>query len=138
MTDTISIHNKNIRVIFREHSVHVIAGAELMALLSHNTAAVTLELVEAIQLKYQSVFNADFKVSQRSMAVEIWGHVYADKLMIALQSISVFGFLKRLIEKIKKRLEKIDIGERGHDYNRFFWDGLSFLQPAIAKLFPKE
>ncbi len=137
MKEIICINNKNITVKFKEHSLHVFADAELKSLLSQKTAIVTDELVEAILLKYCSLFNTDFTVSRNSLAVEIWGHVYADKLMIALQSIAVFGFLKRLIERFKKRFEKIDIGEKGHDYNRFLWDFLSKFKTRIAKLLPK-
>lgn len=137
MKEIICINNKNITVKFKEHSLHVFADAELISLLSQKTEVVTDELVEAILLKYHSLFNTDFTVSRKSLAVEIWGHVYADKLMIAIQSIAIFGFLKRLIERFKKRFEKIDIGEKGHDYNRFLWDFLSKFKTRIAKFLPK-
>lgn len=137
MKEIICINNKNITVKFKEHSLHVFADAELISLLSQKTEVVTDELVEAILLKYHSLFNTDFTVSRKSLAVEIRGHVYADKLMIAIQSIAIFGFLKRLIERFKKRFEKIDIGEKGHDYNRFLWDFLSKFKTRIAKFLPK-
>ncbi|MBS1747481.1 MAG: hypothetical protein JST21_15040 [Bacteroidetes bacterium] len=137
MIEIICIQNKNISVKFKEHILHVFTDAELKSLLSQKTEVLTDELVEAILLKYRSLFNTDFTVSRKSLAVEIWGHIYADKLMIALQSVAIFGFMKRLIERFKKRFEKIDIGEKGHDYNRFLWDFLAKFKPRIAKLLPK-
>ncbi len=66
------------------------------------------------------------------MAVEIWAHVYAEKFAEAVKNFSSINFVDKIAEKILHHAEIIDIGEKGHDDNRFVWDSLAVFKSAIC------
>jgi len=73
---------------------------------------------------------------ERSGPVEIWGHVYAEDFAAAIKQLSTLSFIDNIAEKIIDHCEIIDIGEAGHDNNRFIWDRLASFKSMIAKLLP--
>lgn len=137
MNITITILDKNIKVLFEEHIVRITLDDELTGLLKQNTQNITAELVTKAKTNYYQIFNKDFDVSDESMIVEIWAHVYVEKFAEILKSLSLFHIIDSITNKIIERCEVIDIGEHGYDDNRFVWNSLSHFKSAIALLLPK-
>ena len=139
MRTSVSVQGKNITVEINLHAIRIFSAALLQELLKHNAETATQELISNIKKEYRQLFNNDFKVSDASMAVEIWAHVYADEFAEAVKDYSSINFIDSIAEKIIRRAEIIDIGEKGHDDNRFFWNGLAPFKGAIAAvLFVKQ
>ncbi len=136
MQTTIAIRGKTIALHFKQHVINIINTDELTGLLAHDAAAATRELAKAIQTTYHQLFNTGFNVSEDSIIVEIWGHVYADRFAEWLAALSTVAYIDAIAERIIFRCEIIDIGEHGYDDNRFVWDNLAPLQSAIAAFLP--
>lgn len=138
MDKTISVLGKNIQLTFTQHKIKLVNDNELESLIATNPETSTEALVTAIKNDYKQTIGKDIDISNASMAVEIWGHVYAENFFTAIQAIPMLGFLDGLADKLKGHCEVIDMGESGHDSNRFVWDGLSSFKSSIAKLLPKK
>ncbi|MDQ2752190.1 MAG: hypothetical protein M3R72_04115 [Bacteroidota bacterium] len=137
MVTKLVVRGKIISVELVEHVVRITIDNGLTALLQHNTTVATEELVLAIQAEYEMCFHAAFKVANKSMAVEIWGHVYAGQFAGWIKKISNIGFINKMANFVIYHAETIDIGEKGHDSNRFVWDAMAFFKPMIALFLPK-
>ena len=136
MNITVAAPGKSISVSFRQHGVSIYTNNELTSLLASDAVTATDELVTEIKKEYYNLFNHDFDVTDHSFAVEIWGHVYADKFADWIKSISDISFVDSVADKIIYHAEKIDIGELGYDSNRFVWNGLAAFKPLIARFLP--
>jgi hypothetical protein len=133
MDITITVRGKSLHIYIRQHIIRITNDDELIALLAHDTEAATGELITTIKVRYQEEFGKELKVSDKSMAVEIWAHVYVEKFAKAIASLRI---TRNLADAIIRRCEIIDIGEWGHDQNRFVWNALSIFKPLIAALLP--
>jgi hypothetical protein len=138
MNTTINVRGDAISIDMKEHIIRIKNNDALTNLLACDTEAVTDELVLEIKKQYQTLFNKDFNVADKSIAVEIWAHVYIEKFADAVATLTSINFIDTLAEKIIERCEIIDIGESGYDDNRFVWDNLTYLKSTIAKLLPKK
>lgn len=134
MNTSVLIQDKNISLQLKPHAVKISNSDALSAILAQNAEAATDKLVAGIKNEYFQLFNTDFDVSDNSMAVEIWAHIYAEKFAEAVKNFSSIDFVDKVAEKIIHHAEVIDIGESGHDDNRFVWDALAVFKSAIAKL----
>jgi hypothetical protein len=134
MYKSISVRNKSISVQLHENGIAVRSDEELSAVITTMPEAATDELVAAIKKEFRTQFNKDFDVTDASMAVEIWGHVFAEKFANAVKAITKVKLVNDLAEKICSRCEVINIGSHEHDDNRFVWDWLAALKPVIAAL----
>ncbi len=137
MVTKLSVQGKNISVQLLKHVVRVTTDKELTGLLHCNAKAATEELVIAIKAEYQKRYFTSFKVSNGSMVIEIWGHVYADQFAKWMKKISVNSVVNKIANFVIYHAEVIDIGERKYDNNRFVWDALALFKPAIALFLPK-
>jgi hypothetical protein len=131
---SVLINNQSISLQLNLHAIKIFNSDALSSILAQNTEATTQKLVDSVKTEYLKLFNVDFDVSDNSMAVEIWAHIYAEKFAEAVKNFSSISFVDKIAEKIMQHTEVIDIGERGHDDNRFVWDGLAVFKSAIAGL----
>ncbi|MEP6465224.1 MAG: hypothetical protein ABJB05_02915 [Parafilimonas sp.] len=138
MNTSINIRNKTVDINMEEHIIHITNNNSLVSLLADDTEVITDELVLAIKKTYHDIFNTELDVSDKSIAVEIWGHIYAEKFADAVESLTSINFIDKLAEKIIHHCKIIDIGEPGYDNNRFVWNGLAPFKSAIANLLPKK
>ena len=138
MTTTIFVRSRNIHCEMELHIVRVYNDNELKALLAQDTEAATSELVASIKAEYRSLFTVEYAVSDASVAVEIWGHVYAERMADAIKHLSSIALIDKVADKIIYHSEIIDMGERGHDENRFVWDGLAHFKSLIASFLPDK
>lgn len=134
MVRTIRVGDKNISVRLHLNSIAIISDEQLLALITEMPEAATDELVSAIKKEFHAQFNKDFDVANASMAVEIWGHVFAEKFATAVKTITSIRFVDQLAEKICLHCEVINIGNKDHDNNRFVWDWLAAFKPIIAAM----
>ena len=118
----------------KPHAIKISNNDALSALLTEDAETATEKLINDIKSEYLKLFAEEFKVSDHSMAVEIWAHVYAEKFAEAIKNLSSINFIDAIANKILKHAEIIDIGESGHDDNRFVWDGLAPFKSTIASL----
>jgi hypothetical protein len=133
MDITITVRGRTLHIRIQQHITRITNDDELTALLVRDTEAATGELITAIKVRYCEEFGRELKVCDKSMAVEIWAHVYVEKFAKAIASLRVF---RKLTDAIIMRCEIIDIGEWGHDQNRIVWNVLSIFKPAIAAFLP--
>jgi len=138
MYQSITIRDKSISVQFRKNSVAIISDGQLSSLVTEMPESATDELVSLIKKEFNAQFNKDFGVGNASMAVEIWGHVFAEKFANAVKTISPANFIDELAEKICLHCEVINIGEAHHDNNRFVWDWLAPFKPVIAAMLLRD
>lgn len=98
----------------------------------------SIPLAEHILKTYESYFHKPLEITLHSLAVEILGHVYADKFGASLNHISEhfsgeqMNLLHNLAEKLLERTSVIDCGEKSVDNNRFVWD---FLEPFHSLIY---
>ncbi|HEX5152503.1 MAG TPA: hypothetical protein VFW07_13730 [Parafilimonas sp.] len=138
MFKNISARDKNISVRLTKNRIDIINDEQLTDLVTKMPEAATDELVSAIKEEYHDRFNKDFDVTNASMAVEIWGHVFAEKFANALRDIAPVKLLNSLAVKISSHCEVINIGKKDHDSNRIVWDLLAAFKPAIAAVLLKN
>jgi hypothetical protein len=134
MYRSISIRDKNISFQMHENSIAIKSDEQLKAVFTEMPEAATDELVSAIKKEYSAEFKKDFSVTNASMAVEIWGHVFAEKFANAVNAITSIRLINEFAEKISSHCEVINIGEKDHDNNRFVWDWLAACKPVIAAM----
>ena len=132
----IHVQGRQIEVQLVPHAVRITTDKELADLLRNNVKTYTAELASSIKSEYQKKFNSEFKVSNRSMSVEIWGHAYADQMAKWIQKFSRLKLINKFTDKIIFHAKLIDIGERGHDSNRIVWDCLGPFLSLIAFFLP--
>ena len=134
MKKDIIIRDKTITVLFHRDRIGIISNDELFELIKKMPEAATEEFISAVKKEYYDHYNKDFNISDDSITVEIWGHIFADQFADAIKSLTNIKLIDNLAEKINAHCEVINIGERGHDNNRFLWDGLAAFKPAIKAL----
>ena len=134
MYRSINIRDKNIAVQLHENRIAIINDEQLHAVVTEMPETATDELVSAIKKEFLVQFNKDFEVTNASMAVEIWGHVFAEKFANAVKAITSVKLVDELAEKISLHCEVINIGEKNHDNNRFVWDWLASFKQIIGAI----
>lgn len=137
MPQTISVRGKNIQLEIATHKIKLTNDDQLSQLLKSDTESATDELVNTLKVTFKQQMQRDIDISNNSMAVEIWGHVYSEKFLVIVKSLPTFGLLDGIAEKLIEHCEVIDMGESRHDNNRFVWNGLSYFKSEIARLLPK-
>lgn len=88
-----------------------------------------LALAEHMRARYASLLGRELAVSADSVAIEILGHVFVDRLAewaetLAERAPHLLKYLDDAMEKVQRHTDVIDIGERAVDGNRWFWDAL--------------
>jgi hypothetical protein len=138
MDKTLSVLGKNIQLSFNEHKIKLVNDEQLESLVASNPETSTDTLVTAIKNEFKQAIGRDINISNSSMAVEIWGHIYTENFLTVIKSLPMFGLIDGLAEKLREHCEIIDMGESGHDSNRFVWDSLSSFKSTIANFLPKK
>ncbi|WP_118950141.1 hypothetical protein [Taibaiella helva] len=131
MEQRINIREEEISVVFDEHAVHIANDEALKCLLEAGKAGALDELVCQLKQHFLQLFDRELDISDASLAVEIWGHVYFGYLATALDNLVRLQLITTLTDKVIGYCAMIDCGESGHDHNRFFWN---MLAPFAAKI----
>ncbi|MBC7616444.1 MAG: hypothetical protein H7202_10295 [Pedobacter sp.] len=115
---TYDLNGYKVEVRFEPKLIRVMSTPELLVFLRNDLNKHTIRLVKLIKADYLILIGTPLKITNASLMVEIWGHLYASKFAKLLERMVRF----KIIEKIKERSDTIDCGETGIDSNRKFWD----------------
>ncbi len=129
-----ALDGHTLSVLFEPKLVRIQGSKELLAFLSNDLNTHTLELVKLIKGDYLALLGEPLKITNSSLAVEIWGHLYASKFASIIQELIRLQLIENLTEHVKKRSDTIDCGEAEVDSNRKFWDVLAKFKALIVKL----
>ena len=90
-----------------------------------------VSLIDSIRVDYERAFGRPLAIRRDSLVVEIWGHLYAERLLLKykrfFQVFLIFGLYKRFL----RSCEVFDCGERHKDRNRWLWDRLAWYSDKI-------
>lgn len=75
---------------------------------------------------YRKELGKELKISVDSLAIEILGHVYADRFAGVIKKLGVKK-ISDAMDVIQSHTDIIDCGEKEIDSNRFVWDDLESL-----------
>ena len=110
-----------------EHFVQIKNDEILKAFLDREGIG-SMELAAWMKEFYEREQGCELRISEKSLAIEILGHVYAnaflkiaEKLPFAEKEDTVFYKLR---ENLQEHMDIIDCGERKQDNNRLIWDAL--------------
>lgn len=128
------IDSSLLQVAFRHKSVHIPNTDELRKFLSEETDSRTMQLISMIKTDYLLFHQEGIDISDNSMAVEIWAHLFAQKFRPVLKTLQDFNVTEPLAEKLLRSAETIDLGESSVDSNRKYWDWLSSQKDLILSI----
>jgi hypothetical protein len=120
--ETVNVDGYDISMSFDSRVIHIRNDANLSNLLSNQSAA-SRQVARRAKEVYKLRRSKDFNVSAESIAVEVLGHVYPQRMAQAVAKVA--PFLKDKVGRILQRTDPIDIGEWGVDGNRLVWDLLA-------------
>lgn len=120
-------------VIFEPKLIRIKGSEQLLIFLNKSLNMHTLKLVRLIKADYFLLVGKPLKITNSSLMIEIWGHLYASKFADIIKELVQLKLIGNLTEEIKKRSDTIDCGEAEIDSNRKFWDVLSKFKAIIIK-----
>ena len=112
----------DIEVRFKQHLVRVVNDDVLMNALRDGKRRTAHLLAGQILEEYREQFGEELKITEKSLACEIYWHYYCLKIALAIEK--RFG-KKRFTTWLIRHIDISDCGERAVDNNRFVWDALS-------------
>ncbi len=125
-----------VEVLFQQGSIHIVNDTALWTLLEGTVKENTITLVTWIREQYQALLGKDLDITDDSLAVEIWGHVYFEYYLLILKELVRLQLLNDLLEPLLAKSDVIDCGEAGLDNNRKLWDMLAPHRNFILGMLP--
>ncbi|MDN3585794.1 hypothetical protein QWY86_03890 [Pedobacter aquatilis] len=132
------IDNYRIKVSLDDGLIRLKSDKALWLYLDGGSISQTLKLVRFIKTDYEATFEKQLNISDNSLTVEIWAHVYSHYFGLLLNKYNNIKWLKKILLKGIERAEIIDCGEKYKDTNRWFWDLISGLKRQISWFLPKN
>ncbi len=120
-------------VIFEAKLIRIVGSRELLDFISINPNTQTLKLVKLFKADYLVMMGKRLKITNASLMVEIWAHLYASKFSNALSELIKLRIIQNITAHVAKRSDTIDCGEAEVDTNRKFWDVISKFNGIISK-----
>ncbi|WP_231459664.1 MULTISPECIES: hypothetical protein [unclassified Pedobacter] len=130
--------NNKIKVSIQEGLIRLKSDKALWTYLDGATLERTLSLVKLIKADYINEYKRALNISNDSLVVEIWAHVYSHYFGLLINRNNKIKWLKKLLAKGINRAEIIDCGEKQIDTNRWFWDLISVFKLPISWFTPKN
>ncbi|MFS0781114.1 hypothetical protein [Bacillus sp. 1P06AnD] len=125
----IRIKGERIQYFLSEHAIHIINDAPLVrTILKHDGA---MDIAVQTKKKFHSQYGREIAISDYSVALEIYGHVFPDKMASFLKQYPLPEFLQAPLDFILKHTDIIDIGESEKDIDRKIWDTLAPLYKFV-------
>lgn len=115
-------------VHFKPKLIRIVGTEQLLAFLGKSLNKHTLKLIKLIKADYLLLTGKPLKITDASLMIEIWGHLYVSRFAGILKERIRLKFIENLTKWVKKRSDTIDCGEADIDSNRKFWN-------VLAKLF---
>lgn len=126
------IMNYMIRVSFSPKIVHITNDKDMECLLSEDLEGGTQEMVKLIKGDYFKEYQEALRISEDSMMIEIWGHVYFEYFTVLATRIFSSELTDKIAGWVIQRCETIDSGEGEVDMDRKFWDSLAPFKEIIT------
>lgn len=123
----IRVNDEMISYFLSEKAVHIDNNDALKrAILKPQAAA---EMARVILDDHQKQFNHELPITSTSLAAEIYGHVFPEKLAEAIKKIPMPDKFEDVLNKIMEKTDVIDAGHESIDGNRKIWDTVSKIIP---------
>ncbi len=132
------LNDCKLTVLFDKKLIRIADPESLKEFLSNDIEVRSEVLVNAIKMDYLKLFNVALAVSNDSMIVEIWGHVYASYFARAIKGLIKMKLIEEVADFIINRSDTIDCGESEIDLNRKFWDLFANFKGIILTFLPKR
>ncbi|WP_316826916.1 hypothetical protein [Pedobacter miscanthi] len=127
-----------IKVTLQPQLIRVYSNAELWQYLDGKADSRFKLMVEVIKADYKTHFGKVLAISNDSLIVEILVHVYCDYLGLSFNRMVRVKWIQALVNKLLKRAEVVDCGEKSVDSNRWVWDLLAGSKSFFIYLLPKN
>ena len=138
MAKTYQLRNCRIKVRLDKGLIRIFSDKGLWCYLDREVKVRTLELVKVIKADHKNAFNTPLNISDNSLVVEIWAHVYSDYFGLLVKRNLKIKWIQNLLQKGIERAEIIDCGEKNLDTNRWVWDLFSHFKSIISVFLPKN
>ncbi|MGH2643759.1 MAG: hypothetical protein ACRDE2_07425 [Chitinophagaceae bacterium] len=113
-----------IEVSINPKIVHLSNDVELEHLLSEYPVSRSQALVRRIKEDYLNEYHEELMISDDSMMIEIWGHVYFEYFTVLATRIFPLEITDKFADWVIRRCVIIDSGEKDIDIDRRLWDSL--------------
>ncbi|SUJ26224.1 Uncharacterised protein [Sphingobacterium spiritivorum] len=120
-----------IPVVFTNQLISIKGPADLKKYLSEDIDNRSAVLVRHIKKDYFDFANKELLVTDDSMIIEIWGHIFASHIAGAIKNLVQLRLIEDVADFVIKRGDVIDCGESEVDSNRKIWDILSGFKGII-------
>lgn len=125
--DTVTVEGVSIKYFLSEKTVHIDNNDSLKSVIPNPKAAI--QLARQLKANYYKKYGSELSVSELSMAIEIYGHIYPEKIANVIKTLPLPDFIDKAMDELISKTDIIDSGEESIDQNRKIWD-------AIAKVIP--
>ena len=132
------LDNCSIKVNIEEGIIHLKSDKYLWIYLDIEVVKQTEKLINVIKTDYKIQFNRSLKISNKSLIIEVWAHVYCDYYGLLMHRNIKIKWVQKIVKKGIERAAIIDCGERKIDSNRWVWDFLSNFKKPISWFLPKN
>jgi len=95
-------------------------------------------LIDRIKADYRFNFGKPLQIHAKSIAIEIWGHLYYEYLLLRICRLLHIDPSTKKVKRLLRPSTIIDCGEKGKDSNRFIWDISIPFYRLISSLLPKN
>ncbi|PFQ47392.1 hypothetical protein COK05_09750 [Bacillus cereus] len=133
MYNTMRFMEEDIRVLIREKSLHIENTESLRRVLKKKHAP--FKLAQYLKQQHTNQFHTVLNISDKSLTIEIIGHVYIGNFADILKEIpripKITPVIVKKAHKITDHTDIIDCGEKEVDSNRWVWDKLAVLYDTI-------
>lgn len=125
-------------VIFDEKLIRIKKPKALQKFLSSAIDNRSEVLVNYIKQDYFLLMGKELDVTNDSLIIEIWGHIYASYFARAMKNLIKLQLVENAADFVIKRSDTIDCGESEVDSNRKIWDVLANFKGIILTFLPKK
>lgn len=133
---TYTFHTIPIQVVFEEGIIRITNDLQLWIFYDQHIIERTVWLVNIIKQDYNEFFGKPLAISNRSLGLEIWGHLYYEVFILRFSKLFRLNIHSQRMKNLLKPAQIIDCGERDKDSNRRLWNLLAPLFSFISKLLP--
>ena len=125
-------------VIFDEKLVRIKKPKALQKFLTIDIDNRSEVLVNYIKQDYFLLMGKELDITNDSLIIEIWGHVYASYFARAMKNLIKLQLVENVADFVINRSDTIDCGESEVDSNRKIWDVLANFKGIILTFLPKK
>lgn len=132
------LNGHKLLVVFHDKIIQIKKPRALKKFLSEDIELRSQVLVNYIKQDYFNFTGKELMVSNDSMIIEIWGHIFASHFAKAMKNLIKLKLVEDAADFIIKRSDYIDCGENEVDLNRKFWDLFANFKNLIIAFLPKK